>query len=304
MKKLKFFYCFIAVSLIVSCGSDDTGTIATPDPGDITVDFSFTSNDNLFVFTNLTEGATTYKWDFGDLSFYCDKENPSYRYTKAGGDLQVTLTAMDDVGHEAHTTKTISAPEVLNIDIKIDGILDDWKEVEVLVDDSEIGSSMQKLKAWSDDENLYLHIEGNTTMLMEIMDMYIDTDGNSNTGFSAWQWEESSGAELLIEGPIASLEWGDIYKSPHTSLSNAWVWNYVSGLIGFTSSGIVNVDANSNAIEFSIPLSTFGDIGKSISFSIAEVNSGWAAVGQIPEAGFDKTFVTYNFPIASSGFCE
>ncbi|WP_372938158.1 hypothetical protein [Seonamhaeicola sp.] len=67
MKKLKLFYFIIAVSLFTSCDSD--GDITGSDPGDIVVDFTFTNDGNLFTFTNLSQNATSYRWDFGDLYF-------------------------------------------------------------------------------------------------------------------------------------------------------------------------------------------------------------------------------------------
>ena len=66
MKKLKFFYYLIAVLLFVGCETDDNEDSS----GNIIADFSFTSDGSTFTFTNLSEGATSYKWDFGDLYFY------------------------------------------------------------------------------------------------------------------------------------------------------------------------------------------------------------------------------------------
>ena len=75
-------------------------------------------NDSFFQFTNLSKGATSYRWDFGDLSFYCEKENPTYRYVTVGGEVDVTLTAISDSGKQNSITKTIQAPEVIDIEIK------------------------------------------------------------------------------------------------------------------------------------------------------------------------------------------
>lgn len=301
MKKLKFFYYIIAISLLAGCGSDDA-EMSSGDGG-ITVDFTFTSDGNLFTFTNLSQGATSYKWDFGDLSFYCDKENPSYRYTRAGGDLNVTLTAMNDSG-ESYATKTISAPEVKNISIEIDGSIDDWNDVDVLVDDTALGNNTQILKLWADGENLYFYIEGNTSMLLELLSIFINTDGNSNTGFEAWQWGGESGADFLFQGPIGPLWWGDTYTSPFTTELGGWAWNWTGGVDGFVSSNLINVDADTNAMEFSIPRSRIAATGDTISLALSELNGGWVDVSQIPNSGDDSKFVIYEFPVESSGLCE
>ena len=137
MKKIKLFCSLIIFSLIISCGSDNN---EVDTDGGIIADFSFTNNENLFEFTNLSEGATSYRWDLGDLSFYCEKENPTFRYTKVGGEIKVTLTAINDQGNEASITKVIIAPEVFDINIAIDGSFDDWQNVAVLYDESESGT--------------------------------------------------------------------------------------------------------------------------------------------------------------------
>ncbi|MEP5338751.1 MAG: PKD domain-containing protein [Algibacter sp.] len=303
MKKLTFFYYLIAVSLLAGCESnDDTAEINSD--GGIIVDFSFTSDDNLFEFTNLSEGATTYRWDLGDLSFYCDKTNPTYRYTKVGGEISVTLTAMNDAGQEAYVTKIITAPEVFNIDIVVDGNFDDWADVDVIYDESASGSgSMQKIKIWGAGDNVNVYLEGNTTMQMELVDMYINTDGDSSTGFLSWQWPENSGAEYLFEGPLLSDSWGAFYQ--HTDPNGGWGWSALAGSgANMSSSGIVSIDAETNAIEFSIPKTQLEPLGSTIGIAITELTAGWAGVASFPEVTATSSFVIYELPIESSGFCE
>lgn len=311
MKKLKIIYYLFAVSLLAGCGTDDEGTTTTPDAGNIIADFTFTGDKSYFEFTNLSEGASEYRWDFGDLSFYCDKESPTYVYSRAGGDLQVTLTAMNDSGNEASVTKTITAPEVKNIDIAIDGDFSDWDAVDVLVDDSATGDgSMQILKVWGGGDNLNIYIEGNTSMLLELMSLYINTDNNSSIGYEAWQWGADSGIDFLFQGPIGPLWWGDTFNSSYTdgnsSVWDADAWNWVGGIEGYVSSNIINVDADTNAIEFSVSKSILGgnNIPSSMTLGIAEMTSGWSEIAWIPQSGWDKALVSYEFPVESSGQCE
>tara|TARA_R110002049_G_scaffold993_2_gene7077 strand:+ start:10921 stop:11826 length:906 start_codon:yes stop_codon:yes gene_type:complete len=301
MKKIKFFYYIIAVSLLMGCGSDDTETNSD---GGIVADFSFTNDDNLFVFTNLSQGATTYRWDLGNLSFYCDKENPTYRYTSVGGEIAVTLTAMNDAGQEAYITKKIMAPEVKNVDIKIDGDFSDWDDVEVLLDQSTSGAaSMQKIKMWGAGDNINVYIEGNASMKMELIDMYINADSNPDTGYLAWQWPVSSGADFLFEGPPVNDSWATFFQ--YTGVDGGWGWAALSGSIAnFKSSGLKSVNTTTNAIEFSMKKTQFGALGDTFSLSIAELTGGWASVGEFPIAGGTSSFVSYTLPAESSGFCE
>lgn len=303
MNKIKFLYYLIAISLIVGCSSEDTSS-NTPDPGNITVDFSFTSNESLFAFTNLSKGATSYRWDFGDLNFYCEKENPTYRYVVKGGELNVTLTAMDDEGHEASVTKTIMAPEIPNIEIGIDGSFNDWVDVDVLYDESESGAgSMQIVKVWGKGDYINLYLEGNSNMQMEIVDMFINSDGDSSTGFLSWQWPEGSGADFLFEGPLLSNSWGSFYS--HSDPSGGWGWAALAGSsINMESSGIVSLDADTNAIEFRMLKTQLGSLGNTISFSFSEKTIGWAGVADFPAVSATSSFITYELPIESIGLCE
>ncbi|MDO5968982.1 PKD domain-containing protein [Flavivirga aquimarina] len=302
MKKITFFYYLIAVSLLAGCATDDEETTSS---GGIIADFSFVGDGNTFTFTNLSEGATTYRWDFGDLYFYCDKENPVYTYTKAGGEVEVTLTAMNDSGQEAYATKTIATPEIFEIDIEINGNFDDWENVEYLYDESASGTgSMQKIKMWGAGENINVYLEGNTTMQMELVDIYFNTDGDSSTGFLSWQWPTSSGAEYLFEGPPLSGSWGAFYS--HNDPSGGWGWDWLAGSgANFNSSGLVSVDAETNAIEFSIPKTQFGALGSYIGIAISELTIGWAGVAVFPEVTATSSFIIYELPSEDSiGFCE
>ncbi|MFH4964777.1 hypothetical protein V8G69_07205 [Gaetbulibacter sp. M235] len=297
MKKLRFFYYLIAVSLLAGCGSDDP----TSSESSITPDFSFTNDGSTFTFTNLSQGATTYRWDFGNLSFYCEKENPTYTYVTVGGEIDVTLTAINDSGEEAYVTKTITAPEVINTEIEIDGNFDDWAEVPVVYEETD-GVSIQKIKIWGKGDNINVYLEGNTAMQMELVDMYINSDGNSSTGFLSWQWPNGSGADFLFEGPLLSNSWGAFYQ--HADPNGGWAWNWLGASENMISSGIVSVDAQTNAIEFSIPKTQLGSLGSSIGFAFSELTSGWAAVGNFPKVTATSSFVTYELPIETVSLCE
>tara|TARA_R110002049_G_scaffold264688_1_gene440826 strand:- start:43054 stop:43950 length:897 start_codon:yes stop_codon:yes gene_type:complete len=298
MKKIKFFFCIIAVTLLAGCGSDDT----SESENDIVADFSFTSDGSTFTFTNLSQGATTYRWDFGDLYFYCEKENPVYSYTKAGGEINVTLTAMNDLGQEAHVTKTIMAPEILDISIEIDGNFDDWESIDYLYEEPN-AVSMQRIKMWGKGDNVSVYLEGNTTMQMELVDMYINSDGNSSTGFLSWQWPEGSGGDFLFEGPLLSNSWGAFYQ--HTDPNGGWGWAAIAGSgANMYASGIVSVDAETNAIEFSIPKTQLGSLGSTIGFAFSELTIGWASVGNFPTVTGTSKYVTYELPKQLSSSCE
>ncbi|RAV27954.1 hypothetical protein DN748_16280 [Sinomicrobium soli] len=268
------------MATLFGCSDDDSSGTNANAP---VADFSFTSNESTFSFTNLSENASSYRWDFGDLKFYSYEENPVYTYA-IGGEIPVSLTVFNDSGESDMITKTIQAPEIIIIDIKIDGEFDEWEDVEVAAEKAEEGGSVQKMKFWAGETHLNFYFEGNTNMQLAIVDMYINSDGEATTGFLSSDWPENSGADYLFEGPVVNNGGGSFYE--HADPNGGWAWNPIAGSASnLMVSGIVPIDENTNAIEFSIPKSQFGSLGKNIGFAITELNEGWGLVGNFPEGG-------------------
>ena len=274
----------------MGCSDDDT----TSSANNPTADFSFTNDESTFTFTNLSTNGDTYRWDFGDLYFTSDEENPVYTYT-IGGELTVSLTVTNAAGGESFIAKKIIAPEIIIIDIEVDGDFEDWENVEFAYDESESGAgSMQKIKIWAGGPNVNVYLEGNKTMQMELVDMFINSDGDSSTGFISWQWPEGSGADFLFEGPLLSNSWGAFYQ--HVDPAGGWGWAALAGSgANMFSSGIVSIDDETNGIEFSIPKTQLGTLGTSIGFSFSEMTIGWAGVASFPAVTSTSAFVSVEF---------
>lgn len=290
MKKIKFINYLLILVLIAACSSNEEDDSSVKP----IADFSYTNDGSTFTFTNLSKNGTTYKWDFGDLYFYSSEENPVYTYT-IGGELMVSLTVTNESGEEDFISKKITAPKIVIVNIEIDGKFDDWEDVEVLYDESDSGSgSMQKIKIWGKGDNINVYLEGNSTMKMELVDMFINSDGDPNTGFISWQWPKGSGADSLFEGPLVSNGWGSFYE--HTDPNGGWAWNAIANSgANLTSSGIVSITPEINAIEFSIPKSKLGTLGSSIGFSFTEMTIGWAPIASFPKVTSESSFVILEF---------
>lgn len=293
MKKLKlinYLTALVAMLLLGGCSKDDNPSDSGPMP---TADFSFTNDGSTFTFTNLSKDGTTYRWDFGDLSFTSNTESPVYTYG-IGGEIVVSLTVTNATGQVAFVTKTITAPRIIIIDIKVDGKFTDWDDVKFASESTTGNGSIQKIKIWAGGANVNVYLEGNKTMQMELVDMYINSDGNTQTGFKSWQWPNGSGADYLFEGPLVSNGWGDFYQ--HNDPAGGWGWNPLAGSgVNLKSSGIVSVSATTNAIEFSIPKSQLGTMGKSIGFAFTEMTSGWGLVASFPEVTSSSAFAKIDF---------
>lgn len=292
MKKIKlinYLTALVAMLVLGGCSKDDTSTDSATMP---TADFSFTNNGSTFTFTNLSKNGTTYRWDFGDLYYPSNVKSPVYTYG-IGGEIVVSLTVTNEFGQEAFVSKTITAPRIIIIDIKVDGKFKDWDDVAVTSESTTGNGSIQKVKIWAGGSNVNIYLEGNKTMLMELVDMYINSDGNNQTGFLSWQWPNGSGADYLFEGPLVTNGWGGFYK--HTDPTGGWGWSYLAGSeSSLKSSGIVSVNSTTNAIEFSIPKSQLGTLGSSIGFAFTEMTAGWGLVANFPAVTSTSAFAKIN----------
>ena len=89
----------LGLSFFASCDSDDE---STPEP---VASFQYEANENNgleITFTNYSENATSYVWDFGDGTGTSTDENVTYSYAD-GGTYTVTLTATNEAGSAEHS---------------------------------------------------------------------------------------------------------------------------------------------------------------------------------------------------------
>lgn len=282
MKKIKltkYLAMLAALLLLAACSSDSAASDSATQP---VADFSFTNDGSTFTFTNLSKNGTKYRWDFGDLYYVSNQKDPIYTY-KIGGEIRVSLTVTNDAGEESFITKTIKAPRIIIIDIKVDGKFADWDDVAVTDQNTSGNGTIQKIKIWAGGPNVNVYLEGNKKMLLELVDMFINTDGNTQTSFLHPQyWLQGSGAEFLFEGPLVSNGWGDFYN--YSGTNGAWGWTVIAGSgVNLKASPIVSISDTTNALEFSIPKSQLGTLGSSIGIGITELNSGWTPLANFPE---------------------
>ena len=103
-KRKGVFFLFLALGLgflgLTACSSDDK---------ELKAKFSFQVTDFTVQFTNESENATRYEWDFGDFTTSID-ENPEKTYPSSGT-FMVTLTASDDSGNSDEASQNV---EVIN----------------------------------------------------------------------------------------------------------------------------------------------------------------------------------------------
>ncbi len=284
MKTTKLLFSFsIAIILLAGCSDDNSDEMTTGT--ELKADFSFTDDDSTFTFTNLSDSGKTYRWDFGDLGFISNEENPVHTYT-IGGKLLVSLTVTDENGNEGYIAKPISAPEIIQIDIAIDGDFDDWEHVDVAYENTSGEGAIQKMKVWTVGENVNFYLEGTSDMNMELVQIYLDSDGDPNSGFSSDDWPDSSGAEIMYEGPFENEDnWGEFYQQGE---GTDWAFDDTvegSSAEDLNISAIVNIGDGIKAVEFSINKSILGSLGDTLGIGILELNSGYSTLSVFPDNG-------------------
>ena len=97
------FMVFGTAFMVVSCGGDDEGMMSN-DPPIASFQFEISTSNFLEVtFTNFSQNASSYTWDFGDGNV-SNEENPTHTYSE-GGDYVVELTATNTEGSRSVTKK-------------------------------------------------------------------------------------------------------------------------------------------------------------------------------------------------------
>lgn len=271
MKKSKWFILGIALAMLttVSCEKDDntSGTKAV---------FSYVADGFKVNFTNFSTGATTYSWDFGDGKEGSTLKNPTHVFPVKGQFL-VTLTAKN----EAETSTFIDTVLITGPNIKIDGDFTDWAYVGYNTENAPgTGGTILAIKTYASTGYLNFYLEGTSDCTFEVMDLYLDTDNNPETGLISWMFPMGSGAEYLCEGSVPG-GWGDVLE--HTGpAGSGWDWNGVSTFPeAFLFSDFKTVDGK-KVIEFSVKRSVLGSMSKKVNFAIIESTSGYTEIGWIP----------------------
>jgi PKD repeat protein len=262
---------FAIVMLIGSCKkeSNDNGLKAV---------FSYVADGYKITFTNFSASATAYEWDFGDgTGAKSTSKAPQYIFKKKG-DFLVSLTAKNG----AETSVFKDTVSVIGPNIKVDGDYTDWEYVPFTHDNGDAYTgTVKKIKTFASSDAIYFYLEGGADMKMEIIDIYMDADNNPATGFATWYYPLGSGADFLIEGsPVGG--WGDIFA--HSGPPTAFSWTPVASFADAMKFSSLTTTGGKNRIEFSIKRSALGTTRNFVNFGLVESTSGWAEVGQIPEA--------------------
>lgn len=270
MKKHNLILISLALTLLtfVSCNKDDSsnGTKAV---------FSYVADGFKVNFTNFSANATDYVWEFGDSTETSILKNPTHVFP-AKGQYLVTLTAKEGEITSTFTDTVL----IIGPNIKIDSDFTDWAYVGYTHQNAAgTGGTLLGVKTFASSGYLNFYVEGTSDCSLTVMDLYLDSDNNPETGLKSWMYPAGSGADWLCEGSVPG-EWGDVYA--HVGPGNDWNWSalYTFGEV-IQFSEIKTVDGK-QVIEFAVKRSYLGTMSKFVHFAIVESDEGWSEIGAIP----------------------
>jgi PKD repeat protein len=269
-KNIVLMYSILLVALMISaCKKDDEGD------GTKAV-FSYVADGYKVNFTNFSTNSTEFLWDFGDGSNETSNKKSPQHIFKSKGNFLVSLTAKSgDI-----TSTFIDTVSVVGPNIKIDGDFTDWEYVGYShTNAAGTGGNLLAIKTFASPTQLNFYLEGGANMKMEILDLYLDADNNTATGFSTWQYPAGSGAEFLFEGSFVG-GWGDMYA--HSGPPAGFNFTPVSTFAEELSYSAIKSVSGKKVVEFSIKKSKLGVLKNFVNYSITELTSGWADVGSLP----------------------
>jgi hypothetical protein len=276
-------YCLFLTTVLLLCYACKKS--AGPQ---ITVDYSVTVSGDTVTFSNLTTGATTYKWDFGDGTSSTEA-SPLHVYPGKGKYVPTLYATSGGTTEQGSTVIHISKTSPIRLN---DNTLSDWDTLSVNVYQSTAaGGSFQEAKFDYDANNIYFYIEMTSTVANgDIFDFYIDADNNAATGLLTSLFT-NGGYDNLLEGqlllPLASAP---IPFTPyvHTGAQTAFSFDALT-LSDFYEIGTVQQDGPVLKFEGSLSRAKLGMTGSAIRLGIVATKSDWSVqLGTLPDENTDS----------------
>jgi len=288
LSKSKLTFFALVLLTVFSCKSDDD--ISSSD--DLVASFQFAINDsNPFevTFSNFSDNATSYSWDFGDTNTSTD-ESPTHTYA-TGGTYTVVLTASDGADNATFSRDiTITDPSVANF-LLTGNVSKDWYlQREGIA--MGIGPAINDNAYWSFGgvtplgdrpcilDDVYTFNADGTFSFSSNGTLFIDSEANGG-------WLGPAGAEGCYEEDATSLtaatgedvsafgDGGD-YTYDYNTASNTITINGAGAYIGLapkTSEGDNYVPISTKTYE--IISFTEGTIADSLKMAIVGADFAW-----------------------------
>lgn len=209
----------------------------------------------------------------------------SWDATTGYNNLEQTITVgafvADDVKNTEPTVPLIELEieeptEPVTVDISIDGATADWDIIPLLA--SAENQQAMSLKVAADETYLYVAIAGND--MGPYFDLFINSDGDSSTGFQSFDWALSGADYLIQQGTDGVIT---LYKSTGSD------WNWEQQLTNSIAANSTN-----SFIELSIERADFETLNSIINVGVNDVDAQWEAQSRLPLAS--EVMPAYTLP--------
>lgn len=145
--------------------------------------------------------------------------------------------------------------------ISVDGSSRDWQSVPSISNNT---GNLKELKAYKDNDYLYICAIGSKLDSYPNVHLYINADNSTKTGFA------DGGADYLIENK-------SLYKYS-LKYGTSWDFEYITSVDSYSRT--------SNCIEFKIALKNLKNLSKTLNLKMILLNKNWNAIYQIPPLEF------------------
>jgi len=251
--------------------------------------YSISVDGATVTFTNKSEDAVSYEWDFGDGTSSTE-ESPVHTYPGKGKYVP-TLYATTTAGVKGEASTVIQIAKVSGIKLD-DNSLSDWDTIayNVVIAGPNSGNFI-KAKYDYDGNYVYVYFEQNTKKAEgNIYDLYIDADNDITTGLLTG--EIPNGAyEVLLEGTIFD-DWLDPYYFVGSDQQNFGNYTYQS-INEFYRVGTIQQAGSVQKFEFALSRSKIkGVTGKGLKIGVQVAANDWSAIiGYSPDQGSDAFYL-------------
>jgi PKD repeat protein len=239
-------------------------------------------------FTNETNGAASYKWEFGDGETSTE-ESPVHTYAGKGKFVPTLYaTTADGTVSEGSTVINIAKTSAVKLD---DNSLSDWDTIahNMVIGGPDAGN-FRVAKYDYDAENVYFYFEQNGKLSDGfIYDFYIDGDNNAGTGYVTGDYP-NGGFEILLEGTVFD-DWLDPYYHSGDQISFGG-YAYQS-LNEFYTVGTSQQSGNVVKFEGALKRSKIkGLTGKGLKIGVEVFANDWSAIiGYSPDLSGNAFFL-------------
>jgi len=201
--------------------------------------------------------------------------------------------------------------------IEVDGDFSDWDAVpahllsQASTDENAELKELYAIKFCTDSDFIYFYFEynggqyayiddGNPTIGNTVMHLgiYLNTDGDENTGWSGDSWERN-GSDCLIELSGVTHTCYNFYGFPENVMDrNVWQWDIVGNpneVLSFCDA--VTLTNNHKAIEGKIVINKFPTEISNLKVGVLALNTEWTETGRLPELVHKTDDFSYPTPM-------